>query len=284
MLAPTMPDPTSLLAYFERIALAPVQEPTLSNLQLIVAAHIEAIPFENLDVLLGKGIELEPEALWHKLITDRRGGYCFEQNALLLHVLRQLGYEVTPLSARVVWQKPPEQISTRTHLFLRVELEGESWLADVGVGGISPTAAIRLSLNEQQETPQEPRRIISQGTWDGELRSPDAKLVHQVLINNNWQSVYEFTLEEMHPIDREVANWFTSAHPQSHFRNRLIAARSCQGGRLTLVDRELTRRAADGQVEVLTIESHSQLLSVLQESFGLTFPEGSQFSTPGLDW
>src|SRR5579871_6842774 len=124
-------------AYFERIGYRGPREPTLATLNGVMAAHVESIPFENLDVLLGKPILIDEAALVRKLIHERRGGYCFEQNGLFLGVLEALGYQVTPISARVRLQRPRDYIPPRTHLFARVELEGESWLADVGVGGLS---------------------------------------------------------------------------------------------------------------------------------------------------
>src|SRR6185369_6798280 len=118
---------------------------------------------ENLDVLLGRGINLEPAAVQQKLIHQKRGGYCFEQNSLLLQVLEAVGFAVKPISARVRLQRPRDFIPPRTHLFLRVELEGESWLADVGIGSLSLTSAIRLNTDAEQSTAHEPHRIAREG-------------------------------------------------------------------------------------------------------------------------
>jgi len=207
-------------AYFARIAYAGPRMPTLETLDAITAHHTTAIPFENLDVLLGREISLEPAALQRKLILERRGGYCFEQNSLLLLVLQKLGFVAAPLSARVRWQRPRDFTPPRTHVFIRVDLDGEKWLTDVGVGGLSLTSAIRLNTAAEQSTPHEPRRIIHE----------DGRFFHQVRFGADWHDVCEFTGEEMPLIDREVANWFTSSHPQSHFKNRLIAARAAPAG------------------------------------------------------
>lgn len=267
--------PLDLDAYFARIGYAGAREPSLATLNALMAAHTRSIPFENLDVLLGRPIALEAPALVQKLVHDRRGGYCFEQNGLLLLVLEALGFRAAPLSARVRLQRPRDFIPSRTHLFLRVELDGESWLADVGVGGLSLTSAIRLVTDVEQETPHEPRRLVREG----------ARLFHQARLGAEWTDVYELTLEEMPPIDREVANWFTSTHPQSHFRSRLTVARAEPGGvRLGLLNDELTVRGAGGHAETQRIASPEELLTVLAERFGLRFPPGTRFPCAGLPW
>lgn len=267
-----MPD---LDAYFARTGYAGPRTPTLAALHGIVAAHAQSIPFENLDVLLGRGINLDLAAIEQKLIHGRRGGYCFEQNTLLLAVLEALGFQAKPISARVRLQRPRDFTPPRTHVFLRVELDSESWLADVGLGSSSLTCAIRLHTDAEQTTPHEPRRIVREG----------AKLFHQARLGDEWIDVCEFTLEEMPPIDRELANWYTSAHPQSHFRNRLVAARAAaNGGRLAVLNHEFTRRRADGSSEKHAIASAEELLAILAEHFGLHFPPGTRFGPPGSPW
>lgn len=260
--------------YFSRIGHRGARTPTLEALNAIVNAHVQAIPFENLDVLLGRGIDLAPEALEQKLLRERRGGYCFEQNALLLHVLGALGFDVHPLSARVRYQRPRDFTPARTHLFVRVELE-ESWLADVGVGAMSVTSALRLAEEGPQETPHETRRLLRE----------NGRIYHQVLFGEEWHDVCEFTLEEMPLVDRELGNWYTSAHPQSHFKNRLWVARAGHDGeRRTLLNREFSLRSRTGEATVRTIASPAELLEVLAADFGLVLPPGTVLTCPGLDW
>ncbi len=274
-----------LEAYARRIEVDLGRAPSLEALNRIVGAHIEKIPFENLDILLGRPICVGIEAVEEKLVHSRRGGYCFEQNALLLHVLRRLGYDVTPVSARVRLGSERDFVPARTHLFLRVEIEGESWLADVGVGALSPTKALRLQLDCEQHTPHETRRIVAQGQWNGLAeRGPHAVLHHQVKLDERWVDVCEFTLEPMPEIDREVANWYTSAHPGSHFRNRLVVARADGAGRLSLLNRELKSRGADGVSTMTVLGSPAELLEVLRERFGLEFDAGTVFSCGDLRW
>ena len=112
-----------------------------------------------------------------------------------------------------------------------------------------------------------------------------ARLFHQVRFGNEWSDVCEFTLEEMPPIDRELANWFTSTHPHSHFKDRLVAARAAPGGvRLSLLNREFTVRQPDGRAEKRELTTPDELLSVLGETFGLHFPAHTRFGAPGSPW
>jgi N-hydroxyarylamine O-acetyltransferase len=262
-------------AYFARVGFTGPRRPTIDVLHEITAAHAQAIPFENLDVLLGRPIDLEIGAVFRKLVHQRRGGYCFEQNGLLLHVLGALGFRATPLSARVRLQRPRDFTPPRTHLFVRVEIAGQSWLTDVGVGGASLTSAIRLDADVEQTTPHERRRLVREG----------GRWFHQVAFGADWVDVCEFTLEEMPPIDRELANWYTSAHPRSHFKDRLVVARAApHGTRHTLLNREVSVRGRDGLAQTHRIPSHVALLEVLAERFGLRLPADTRLDCAGLDW
>ena len=275
----------NLARYFERIGLHAAVAPTLADLNAIVYAHIRHIPFENVDVLLGVPIELDPAKIEQKLVDQRRGGYCFEQNTLLMHVLAALGFRVTPLGARVRIGRSRAETPPRTHMFLRVDLPEGPWLVDVGVGGLSPTAALRLELDVIQPTPHEARRLSSEGEWQGlGLRAPDAKLYHQAYFDGAWHDVYEFTLEAMPEIDRTLANFFTSAHPSSHFKSRLLAALATERGRKTLLDRRFTVRDGEGGSVVREIESPEALLDVLEQQFGIGLPCGTRVACAGLDW
>ena len=266
---------TWLDSYFARIGYGGPTIPSLEVLHAIAARHADAIPFENLDVLLGRPIELTREALVGKLVRDRRGGYCFEQNGLLLDVLQAIGFTVRPLSARVRYQQPRDAMLPRTHLFLRVDLDDEPWMADVGFGGFSLGSAIRLVAGPPQQTPHDQRRILAE----------DGRWFHQIRLGDTWHDLNEFTGEEMPLVDRLVANWYTSAYPASSFRHRLIAARARPDGhRVTLLNRELTRRQPDGGADVSRIDTPEHLLEVLATEFGLHFPAGTMFQCAGLDW
>jgi N-hydroxyarylamine O-acetyltransferase len=269
-----MSDP-HLDQYFARIGYDGARNPTVSVLHALTAAHSLTIPFENLSVLLGERIDLTFGATFQKLVQARRGGYCFEQNGLFLGVLCRLGFRATALSARVRLDRPRAYTPPRTHMFVRVDLDGETWLTDVGVGGLSLTSALRLEPDITQATPHERRRIVREG----------ARYFHQAQLGADWVDICEFTLEEMPPIDQDVANWFTSQHPQSHFRNRLIVARAAPDGRrITLLNDQLSIRGADGQARKEVLGSPQALLAVLSDQFSLEFAATTRFGEPGSPW
>jgi N-hydroxyarylamine O-acetyltransferase len=132
--------PSFLSRYLARIGLASRPAPTLEGLALLQAAHQAAIPFESFDALTGAGVDIAPEAIEAKLVDRGRGGYCFEQNALFLRVLSELGFDAEGLIGRVRWMLPDDAPATpRTHMTIRVRLGGRPWLVDVGFGAtVSP--------------------------------------------------------------------------------------------------------------------------------------------------
>ncbi|MFO1468719.1 MAG: arylamine N-acetyltransferase [Steroidobacteraceae bacterium] len=262
-------------AYFTRIGYVGPRAPTLATLNAIAASHSSAIPFENLDVLLGQTPKLDLASLERQLIQNRRGGYCFQQNGLLLEALSALGFKATPLCARVRLKQPREFIPPRTHLFVKVDLAGEPWMVDCGIGGFSLTAAIRMAVEVEQPTPHETRRIVREGT----------RLFHQVRLKGRWEDIYEFSDEEMPLIDRELGNWWTSTHPESIFRQHLIVARAgLDGTRRSIQDREFTWRHGADILERRIIDTPFELLKVLARHFDLHFPADTRFGLPGSLW
>src|SRR4051812_26619728 len=238
-------------AYFGRIGYVGPRVPTLDTLHALTLHHATTIPFENLDVLLGRGISLAPEAIFRKLVHEKRGGYCFEQNNLLLLVLRALGYRVTPIGARVRWQIPRDITPPRTHLFLRVHLPEGDWLVDVGMGAASLTGAIPLEFDRELPTPHEKRRLVRE----------KGRLFYQLWTGTEWTDCCEFTLDEMHPIDCELANWWTSASPGSHFKGKVTVGRAGPDGtRKAIRGGEFTHRRGPEILARETVTTGPQLL------------------------
>src|SRR3954447_19804214 len=139
-----------LEAWRRRIGFEGEVAPTLACLAQLISCHASTIPFENIDVLAGRVPALDEPALQDKLVRQRRGGYCFEQNNLLLSALRQIGFVVHRLEARIRAGVPADVVTGRTHLAVRVSIAGDDWLADVGCGGLSPLAPLRLASRVEQ--------------------------------------------------------------------------------------------------------------------------------------
>lgn len=263
----------NLDAYFNRIQFTDKPSVSLEVLREISCRHACSIPFENLDIPLGKAISLDANDVETKLISNNRGGYCFEQNFLLMRVLQQIGFEVFPLSARVRIGATRDFIPARTHLFLKVELNGEAWLADVGIGSLSLTTPIRIDvLNVEQSTMHETRRILR------EDRLPFPVYYHQAKLGEQWSDVYEFTLEEMPEIDRELGNWWTSTSPNSKFSKNLFAALARPDGtRISINNQEFTHRRNTDILEQFEISNNRQMIELLAERFNLSFPKETLF-------
>ena len=252
-----------LNAYFARIGYRGEAAPTLATLREIVLCHTRSIPFENLDPLLGRPVLLDLPSLLQKLVHDRRGGYCFEQNTLLLSVLEALGYRVSGLAARVRWNVPEQAITSRGHMLLRVELDERTHLVDVGFGGLTLTGVLRLASEVEQPTPHEPFRLLPREDW----------LELQALVQGAFRPIYRFTLERQFAPDYEVSNYFLSTHPASHFRKNLMAARPTEDGRYALANDVLTVHHRDGRPsERHKLTSARALQGVLENEFGLRLP------------
>lgn len=253
------PAAVDLAAYAARIGCTGALRPDLETLRALTRLQPAAIPFEAIDVLLGRGVELSPAAVEAKLIGRHRGGYCFEQNGLLKRALEAIGFEVEGLLARVRWMAlPGARTPPRSHMVLRVTIDGVPWLADVGFGSCVPTAPLRMEEAGPQPTEHEMFRLVTHGR----------ALMLQALIDGEWQPVYELFPEPQEPIDFEVANWFTSTSPSSHFRHRLIVTRTTPEARLTLLDGRLTIRPAGGQAERRQLGADG-IERALAELFGL---------------
>jgi len=204
---------------------------------------------------------LDLETLQRKLVRDRRGGYCFEHNSLFAAVLEEIGFGLTRLAARV---RHGSHVTPRTHMVLRVEAEGTVWLADVGFGAVSILEPL----------PFEPGPAVDQHGWRFRLvQAEDGARVLQASRSEGWLDHYAFTLEPQHPVDYEVANHYTSTHPDSRFTRTLTVQRSWSDRALILRGRTLTEVTPSGETE--TQIDPGDLLEVLATRFDLVFPEGT---------
>lgn len=276
------PPPIDLDAYLARIGYTGPRTATYATLAGVHAHHAQTIPFENLDILLGRRIAIDLPSIERKLVHDRRGGYCFELNALLGAALRALGFTVAPLIGRVRWQIPAETATPPVHQVLRVETpDAGSCLADVGFGSMSLYQPLRLEFDREQSGCLEPRRLVRRPAAPG----ASEVIAHQARLGDTWSDVYVFTLGEVPNVDFEVSNWFTCSCPQSPFLHNLRASRTLADRRYTILNREFTIRHADGRVEKRSIATPVELLAILAEYFGLHFPPGTRFTLrPDVPW
>jgi N-hydroxyarylamine O-acetyltransferase len=249
-------------AYLARIGYVGSRAATLETLRAVHALHPAAIAFENLDPLLSKRVHLDPAALEQKLVRQRRGGYCFEQNGLLALALETLGFKVTGLAARVYIKQEPGKIR-RSHMLLKVDLPEGPYIADVGFGLWVLSGPLRLLDESEQETPHGLCRVV---------RAGDSFDV-QTIVDGQWTILYRFTLEEQFLADYEVSNWYCATHPESGFTYQLMVARVAEGRRLGMLNNRLSAHYADGRTDRRELENAEEIADVLEKEFAIALPE-----------
>src|ERR1700757_5312205 len=168
-------------SYLARIGYAGPTDPTAETLTALHLAHLYTVPFENLDISLGRNITCDLERFFHKIVDLRRGGFCYELNGAFAALLRELGFQVTLLSARVA-REDGSASPEFDHMALRVDLD-EPWLADVGFGD-SFLDPLRLIPDIEQEQYGQRFRIAAVG---------DVMIVQRQLANRTWKSQFRFT-------------------------------------------------------------------------------------------
>lgn len=246
--------------YLERIEYRGDTRPNAENLSALQEAHLYAVPYENMDILWNRPIVLEKEALYAKVVTRRRGGYCFELNELFGHLLRELGYGVTDLFGRFL--KGESEIPMRRHHVLLVDLPGcdTRCICDVGVGSGSPTRPVKLIEGEVQR--QE----------DGVYRFQKDDFLGWILEEEKrgeWGPIYSFTEEKQIPVDFAAASFYCEKSPDSIFnKEEMISLRRPGGGRITLDGSAFRVFSADGVVEQI-VEDEEEKTRRIADWFGI---------------
>jgi N-hydroxyarylamine O-acetyltransferase len=235
-------------AYFARIGYRG------DDLATLVDHHMLAIPFENLDVLLGRVPRLDLDGLQAKLVAAKRGGYCFEHATLVAAVLEQLGLPVARHSARVTMMTPRDK-APRTHMFLTV---GDVMI-DPGFGGYAPRVPIPIGGEAAGYTFHR----------DGALH----------VLRMGTQELWVSSLERDHAIDFEMANHYTATHANSPFTTRLMMRAFVPGGRITVMNRDVTDWRGPEPVTT-QLADRAALRALLREHFGFDLPEVDRL--PGL--
>ena len=259
----TAAPPLDIDTYFRRIDYAGARQPTLRTLTDLHLAHATHIPFENLDVFLRRPIRIDLPSIQSKLVYDNRGGYCYEQNLLFAAVLERLGFSVTLLAARVRFGA--QRILPRTHMLLAVDIEGDCWLADLGFGSCGLLVPIPLRAGEFQ-----------QFAWTYRLERESELWLLRAPVGGVWQDLYVFTLEPQLPVDFEPPNHYVSTHPDSRFVQTLTVQRVATDSRRVLRNDCLTTTTPTGDT-CRVLRDGNELLTVLANEFGLTFPGDTQF-------
>ena len=246
----------NVAAFLNRVGYAGSQEPTIETLRTLHRAYLYTVPFENLDIALGRKIVCDEEAFVRKIVERRRGGFCYEMNGAFAALLRRLGFEVTLLSARVPREDGSESPEF-DHLTLRVELD-EPWLADVGFGD-SFLEPLRIENESEQSQDGRRFRIVASG---------ESLVVERIEPGGEWKPQYSFTL-----IPRRLEEFAPMCHyhqtsPESHFTRKSLCSIATPEGRVTISDRRLifTR---DGKKEERELGSDKEWYETLKKYFGI---------------
>jgi N-hydroxyarylamine O-acetyltransferase len=249
--------PEQIEAYLKRIEYGGSLNVSLETLRGLHSAHVFHIPFENLNIHLGKPISLEPHAIFDKIVNQRRGGYCYEMNGLFSSMLIALGFDVTRLQGRIMFGVT--EVRPRSHQISLVKIDGQEWIADVGYGGRGLLEPIQLI----------PGVEVRQYTESFRLReAPFYGYILQSVIEGEWQNLVGFTLEPQHPVDYRFPNYWNSTSPDSNFVKHRTVALATPEGRKILTDMQLKiRRHADVTTETLPdMDAYRQALA---DHFGL---------------
>lgn len=272
-----MTEAGALKAYLDRIGLTDAPPATAEGLVTLQRAHRLAIPFENLDIMLGRGVDVSPGAVFDKLVGQRRGGYCFEQNGLFLRMLAALGFEARPLLARVWLGIAAGDVPPRTHMLALVKVPGGQWIADVGFGG-SMVPPLPLADGAGVAMPDGTRHLLRRaampgdpsGQWllerDGPAAATDGRAE-----GAGWVPQYGFSLEGIAPADIAAANHWTATAPGTRFTSLHVVSRVLPDGFAALSDRQLTLYS-EGRAESWPVADASAYRALLDESFGIALP------------
>ncbi|MFH8489785.1 arylamine N-acetyltransferase [Streptomyces longisporoflavus] len=263
-------------AYLARVGHEGEPKPDFDTLRALHRAHVASIPFENLEMMLERPVPLDLAALQDKLVRQRRGGYCYEQNLLFAAVLERIGFAVTGLGARV--RAGASSRRAVTHMLLKVEADGREWHCDVGFGAEGLLEPIPLGRGQGeghdeggvlQDVPQDVRQDVRQGKWRfGIVQEANGARVLRTEHADGWFDLYEYTLEERLPVDYVVMNHYTSTHPRSSFIRRPVVQRAAPDVRRTLVGEHLTVTRPDGTSDERDL-SAQELAEVLAREFGI---------------
>jgi N-hydroxyarylamine O-acetyltransferase len=253
---------TNLALYLQRLGFDAPPAPTLETLRQLQLRHTGAFPFENLTTLLGEPVLIDLPSIEQKVLHDGRGGYCYELNNLFLALLQTLGFDARGITGRVVMGQPEGAWTARTHRLSLVTLDSVRYIADVGFGGMVPTAPLMLDTEAEQFTPHESYRIEPHA--DGYTLRAN--------IGGEWRAMYIFDLQRQEDIDYTLGNWYVSTHPESPFLKQLMVARTGEGWRRTLNNGSFAIHRMDSISERHEVTDAQELIGLLESEFGIRVP------------
>ncbi len=254
--------------YLERINYHGSLAPTAETLRELQVAHLLSVPFENLSIHAREPIVLEDDALFSKIVENRRGGFCYEANGLFAALLRALGFEVAMLATEVA-NAQGEFGPNFDHMTLMVSL-AERWLVDVGFGDsfLKP-----LLLDERGPQVQGSRgyRIVSDNGHLILMRREE---------DDEWKAQYRFTLQPYAYPDYEEMCRYHQTSPDSHFTKARICSCATEDGRITLSDMRFITTSGSGAHQVRqerTLTSEEEYARVLRDQFGVVMSFAAQY-------
>ncbi|QEM69989.1 arylamine N-acetyltransferase [Geobacter sp. FeAm09] len=243
--------------FLQRIGLTSLPAAPLERLRELHRAMVLRVPFENLAILEGCAISLEPADILAKVVERGRGGYCFELNSLFAWALETLGYSVERLLGRVWVNGAPAPLPT--HMAIRVTVAGTTYLCDAGFGG----GTLREPLPWRLEQP------FAQGSDTFRLTAAaNGETMLARLSDNGWRDLYSLLPCTVRSQDYIPANHYTSTHPDSIFTQLPMAALNREDGRVTLRGRTLRIVEGTGEREV-PLQTITGLVQALEDYFGL---------------
>ncbi|MCF8603180.1 arylamine N-acetyltransferase [Gordonia sp. HY442] len=262
-MTPWHSDDFDLSAYLARIGFTGEPSPTLDTLAALHRGHTTSIPFENLEIMLGRGIPLDLESLQRKLIGSQRGGYCFEHVTVFAAALERIGFRFTALSGRVTlggdWSSRPP-----THAVIVVESGGRRYLCDVGFGR-GPLEPIELV--DGTDVDQDGWRLRLTSEPVGDVFGTDRWILWQ-WVGDDWVDRHTFTANPQFPIDYRIGSHFVSTSPHSPFTTRPFVQRFAVDAHHTLDDSTLTTAAPDGTQTSREV-SVDELQALLRDVFDI---------------
>jgi N-hydroxyarylamine O-acetyltransferase len=246
---------------------------TIDDIAALMRAHMTAIPFENLDVLLGRGIRVDLDSVVAKLVTARRGGYCFEHGTLFQAALRALGIGATAHAARVLLVVPKTE-APRTHMFLTVVDSGTTWVLDPGFGGQGPLVPVPLVEGQEARDRHDVHRMVRR----------DGEWVLEGLVKGTMTPLWTSSLEPQFPVDFASANHYVSTFPESPFVLRLMIRALTPDGRVSAMNRDVPIRRGN-EVETHQLADRAALRRMVAAHFGFDLPELEHLRVPSVpEW